>query len=131
MTTQIISIPPNLNRRLSLKSHCENGAGQIHSLGGCNRRYKNEIMAYAVAPPLSPKNEREAPGFRHGEESDSDFSRLEIFLKPIAIAIFFVNRFAILVANTCYSPSLRYDIKTAVDHGIEAVLYKSRLSSLR
>src|SRR4028119_2239547 len=49
----------------------------------------------------SPKNEREAPGFRHGEESGCDFSRLE--LNSIGIAIFFVNRFAIFVTNSCYS----------------------------
>src|SRR6476661_505373 len=49
----------------------------------------------------SPENEREAPGFRHGEESGCDFSRLE--LKSIATAIFFVNRFAIFMTNSCYS----------------------------
>ena len=50
---------------------------------------------------MSPKNEREAPGFRHGEESGCDDRRLE--LKSIGIAIFFVNRFAIFMTNSCYS----------------------------
>jgi hypothetical protein len=29
---------------------------------------------------ISPKNEREAPGFRHGEESGCGFNRLQYFL---------------------------------------------------
>ena len=70
------------------------------------------MLLEAFIPGLkSPKNEREAPGFRHGEERGCDFSRLQS--KCIAIAIFLVNWFAILVANACYSSSLGSNIETA------------------
>ncbi|MEG5060362.1 hypothetical protein QUB60_20975 [Microcoleus sp. A2-C5] len=62
---------------------------------------------------ITKKRARRAPGFRHGEEVGSDFSRLEIsFSKRIAIPIFLVNWTAIFMTNACYSPRLSYDVKT-------------------
>ncbi len=48
-----------------------------HLVGTCPRRSMNEEVRIL---PRSPKNEREAPGFRHGEESRCGFNRLQYFL---------------------------------------------------
>jgi len=63
---------------------------------------------------LSPKNEREAPGFRHGEERGCDFSRLESSRsKRITITILSVNWFAVFMADTCHSSRLGNDVEAA------------------
>ncbi|WP_313707402.1 hypothetical protein, partial [Planktothrix agardhii] len=58
----------------------------------CTEEFENatlEVLRLVARSPttiffatnlISPKNEREAPGFRHGEESGCGFNRLQYFL---------------------------------------------------
>lgn len=57
---------------------------------------------------ISPKDEREAPDFRHGEERGCGGRRLEL---SIGVTILFVNRFAIFVANARHSCCRCCDVK--------------------
>ncbi|TAF92377.1 hypothetical protein, partial [Microcoleus sp. PH2017_25_DOB_D_A] len=61
------------------KFNCEVRSGFLFPLAFCFLS-----VVFYIPPHFSPKNEREAPGFRHGEESGCDFSRLE--LNSIGIA---------------------------------------------
>jgi hypothetical protein len=64
--------------------------------------------------PVSPKNEREAPGFRHGEERGCDDRRLENSLSGKRAMVAPLWRYGclrtpisgVMLASTCYKSLL-------------------------